>query len=92
MDSLLKSEFPIPCPGGGRTEKVRLDRILSASSMRTAKGEYKFKSISKSKLNSHLRKMEMESAKHQRLMEKMMEEFNDLYADLLKSADITIKR
>lgn len=92
MDSLLKSELPVPCPGGGRTEKVRLDKILSAPSLKTAKGEYKFKSTSKSKLNSHLRKMEMENDKHQKLFKKMMEEFNDLYAELLKSADISIKR
>jgi hypothetical protein len=92
MDDLLKMELPVQCPGGGRTEKMRLDKILSSSSIRTSKGEYKIKSASKSKMNSHLRKMEMEKTKYERMMSKMMDDFNDIYAELFKTADIIIKR
>ena len=47
MDALLKQEFEVPCPGGGRSTKMRLDRILNSSSVKTSKGEYKLKSNSK---------------------------------------------
>jgi len=91
MDALLKQEFEIPCPGGGRSAKMKLQRILSSSSVKTSKGEYKLKSSSKSNIKSQLRKMEREQEKFQKQFEKMQKEFFELYAEMFQDAEKTIK-
>jgi len=92
MNALLKTEMEVQCPGGSRPLKIRLDKILSSSTIKTQKGEYKLKSISISKLKNHLRDMEKEQEKFEKTMEKMQREFAGLYTDLFKTADITVKR
>jgi len=91
MDALLKQEFEIPCPGAGRSTKMKLDRILSSSTIRTSKGEYKLKSNSKSKIKNQLRNMQREQDKFQKQLEKMQREFFELYAQMLQDAEKTIK-
>jgi len=91
MDALLKQEFEIPCPGGGRSAKMKLQRILSSSSVKTSKGEYKLKSSSKSNIKSQLRKMDREQEKFQKQFEKMQKEFFQLYAEMFQDAEKTIK-
>ena len=91
MDALLKQEFEIPCPGGGRSAKMKLEKILSSSSVKTSKGEYKLKSSSKSNIKSQLRKMEREQEKFQKQFEKMQKEFFELYAEMFQDAEKTIK-
>ena len=91
MDALLKQEFEIPCPGGGRSAKMKLQRILSSSSVKTSKGEYKLKSSSKSNIKSQLRKMEREQENFQKQFEKMQKEFFELYAEMFQDAEKTIK-
>jgi hypothetical protein len=71
MDALLKQEFEVPCPGGGKSTKMKLDRILNSSTIRTSKGEYKLKSNSKSKIKNQLRNMQREQDKFQKQLEKM---------------------
>jgi signal transduction protein with GAF and PtsI domain len=92
MKELLKQEFEIECPGGGRSTKIKLERILSASSIKTPKGEYKLKSSDKSKIKSHLRNMEREAERFQKQMEKDQKEFFKLYSAMLSNSDITVKR
>ena len=91
MDALLKQEFEVPCPGGGRSTKMRLDRILNSSSVRTSKGEYKLKSNSKSKIKNQLRNMQREQDNFQKQLEKMQKEFFELYAQMLQDAEKIIK-
>lgn len=91
MDALLKQEFEVPCPGGGRSTKMRLDRILNSSSVRTSKGEYKLKSNSKSKIKNQLRNMQREQDRFQKQLEKMQKEFFELYAQMLQDAEKIIK-
>ena len=91
MDALLKQEFEIPCPGGGRSAKMKLQRILSSSSVKTSKGEYKLKSSSKSNIKSQLRKMDREQEKFQKQFEKMQKEFFELYGEMFQDAEKTIK-
>jgi|TARA_B110000305_G_scaffold206346_1_gene237133 hypothetical protein len=38
MDALLKQEFEIPCPGGGRSAKMKLEKILSSIVCKNIKG------------------------------------------------------
>jgi len=91
MDALLKQEFEVPCPGGGRSTKMRLDRILNSSSVRTSKGEYKLKSNSKSKIKNQLKNKQREQDKFQKQLEKMQKEFFELYAQMLQDAEKVIK-
>ena len=91
MDALLKQEFEVPCPGGGRSTKMRLDRILNSSSVRTSKGEYKLKSNSKSKIKNQLRNMQREQDNFQRQLEKMQKDFFELYGQMFQDAEKVIK-
>ena len=70
MKALLNQEFEIQCPGGGRSTKMKLDKILNSSTIRTGKGEYKLNSSDKSRIKSHLRDMEREQERFEKLMEK----------------------
>ena len=91
MDALLKQEFEVPCPGGGRSTKMKLDRILNSSYVRTSKGEYKLKSNSKSKIKNQLRNMQREQDRFHKQLEKMQKEFFELYAQMLQDAEKVIK-
>jgi len=92
MKALLNQEFEIQCPGGGRSTKMKLDKILNSSTIKTAKGEYKLNSSDKSRIKSHLRDMEREQERFEKLMEKEQKEFFELYAKMLQNSEITIKR
>ena len=91
MDALLKQEFEIPCPGGGRSTKMRLERILSSSSLRTSKGEYKLKSNSKSKIKNQLKNMQKEQDNFEKKLEKMQREIFEIYGEMFQDAEKTIK-
>lgn len=91
MDALLKQEFEVPCPGGGKSTKMKLDKILNSSTIRTSKGEYKLKSSSKSKIKNQLRNMQREQDKFQKQLEKMQKEFFELYGQMYQDAEKVIK-
>ena len=91
MDALLKQEFEVPCPGGGKSTKMKLDRILNSSTIRTSKGEYKLKSNSKSKIKNQIRNMQIEQDKFQKQLEKMQKEFFELYGQMYQDAEKVIK-
>ena len=91
MGALLKQEFEVPCPGGGKSTKMKLDRILNSSTIRTSKGEYKLKSNSKSKIKNQLRNMQREQDKFQKQLEKMQKEFFELYGQMYQDAEKVIK-
>jgi len=58
MKALLNQEFEIQCPGGGRSVKMKLEKILGSTIIKTSKGEYKLNSSDKSRIKSQLRDME----------------------------------
>ena len=91
MNALLKQEFEVPCPGGGKSTKMKLDRILNSSTIRTSKGEYKLKSNSKSKIKNQLRNMQREQDNFQRQLEKMQKDFFELYGQMFQDAEKVIK-
>ena len=91
MDALLKQEFEVPCPGGGSSTKMKLERILNSSSVKTSKGEYKLKSNSKSKIKNQLRNMQREQDNFQRQLEKMQKDFFELYGQMFQDAEKVIK-
>ena len=91
MDALLKQEFEVPCPGGGSSTKMRLEKILNSSTIRTSKGEYKLKSNSKSKIKYQLKNMQKEQDNFEKKLEKMQREFFELYGEMFQDAEKTIK-
>jgi hypothetical protein len=91
MDALLKQEFEVPCPGGGKSTKMKLDRILNSAIIRTSKGHYNLKSNSKSKIRNQLRNMQREQDKFQKQLEKMQKEFFELYGQMYQDAEKVIK-
>lgn len=92
MKALLNQEFEIQCPGGGRSVKMKLEKILSSTTIKTSKGEYKPNSSDKSKIKSKLRDMEREQKRFEKLMDKEQKQFFELYAKMLQNSEITIKR
>jgi len=92
MKALLNQEFEIQCPGGGRSVKMKLEKILGSTIIKTSKGEYKLNSSDKSRIKSQLRDMEKEQERFKKLMEREQKEFFELYAKMLQNSEITIKR
>ena len=41
--AILNQQTEVPCPGGGRDHRCKMGDIIGKSSLRTSKGEYKFK-------------------------------------------------
>jgi len=91
MKSLLNQEFEIPCPAGGRSTKMKLDRILKSYSIKTQKAEYKTKPADRIKIKRHLIDMENEQKKFEKLMEKKQKETFELYAKMLLNSEIVFK-
>lgn len=84
MKELLNQEFEIPCPGGGTSKKMKLDKILSSPYIRTSKGEYILNYSDKSRIKSHLRVMD-------RKQKELQKELFQLYAKMLGNSKIIIK-
>ena len=79
--AILNSQTEVPCPGGGGNQRCKMNDIVGRSSLRTRKGEYKFKSSAQSRAKSALRNWV-----------KYQEEFYKYYNEILATADITIKK
>ena len=79
--AVLNAQTEVPCPGGGRDLRCKLSDIVSKSSLRTQKGEYKFKSSAQSKAKSALKNLV-----------RYEKEFYKSYSEILSTADITIKK
>ena len=71
----------MPCPGGGRNQRCKMNDVVGRSSLRTQKGEYKFKSSAQSRAKSALKNWV-----------RYQEEFYKYYNEILATADVTVKR
>ncbi|MBU0560302.1 MAG: hypothetical protein KJ799_14805 [Bacteroidetes bacterium] len=89
----MKNEkIQIPCPGGGKPEKVTYKDLCTKSSIKTQKGEYKFKSNDRSKLNRSIDDIEKYQKEYENKIKKLIESTQTCVRDLLKNADVTIKK
>jgi len=79
--AILNSQTEVPCPGGGRAQRCKMSDVISRSSLRTQKGEYKFKSSAQSRAKSALKNWV-----------RYQEEFYKYYNEIISTADITIKQ
>ena len=78
MKELLNQEFEIPCPGGGRSTKMKLDRILNSFTIRTSKGEWKLNNHERNRIRRHLGYMENEGNRFEKLIENEQKKFEKL--------------
>jgi hypothetical protein len=70
---------------------MKLDKILNSSAIRTGKGEYKLSRSHQTKIKYHLRDMEREQKKFEKLLEKKQKEFFELYATMLANSEKVIR-
>ncbi|MBU0474886.1 MAG: hypothetical protein KKF62_12085 [Bacteroidetes bacterium] len=89
----MKNEkIQIPCPGGGRPENITYRELCTKSNIKTQKGEYKFKSTYQNKLSRSIDDIERFQKEHENKTKKLIESMQTCVQDLLKNADITIKK
>jgi hypothetical protein len=89
----MKNEIiQLPCPGGGRPEKVTYKDISTKSSIRTQKGEYRFKSNDQSKLRHSLDEIERFQKEFEIKLKKLIENAEKCVQELIKNADVIIKK
>ena len=96
--AILNQQTEVPCPGGGRDQRCKMGDIIGKSSLRTSKGEYKFKSSDQYKAKDAIKKLiqrqekfdkEVENMQKQliRDVEKLQDNFGKAFSNILVSAD-----
>jgi len=79
--AILNQVTKIPCAGGGKPQTCKMKDVIGKSSLKTQKGEYKFKGSAQSKAKYALKNWV-----------KYQEEFYKHYNAILKTADVIVKR
>ena len=96
--AILNQQTEVPCPGGGRDQRCKMGDIIGKSSLRTSKGEYKFKSSDQYKAKDAIKKLiqrqekfdkEVENMQKQliRDVEKLQDNLGKAFSNILVSAD-----
>ena len=89
---IMNQEVKVDCPGGGSAKKCKMKDVINSRTIKTSKGEYKFKGSSQSKAKyavKNIAKLQEQFAKD---MEDAQEELMEAYVNILQTADITVKR
>ena len=100
--AILNQQTEVPCPGGGRDHRCKMGDIIGKSSLRTSKGEYKFKSSDQYKAKDAMKKLIQRQEKFEKEIEKMQQQlerdseklqdnFNEAFANVIANAEKTIK-
>tara|TARA_B100000575_G_scaffold199525_1_gene161488 strand:- start:266 stop:592 length:327 start_codon:yes stop_codon:yes gene_type:complete len=77
--AILNQQTEVPCPGGGRNQKCKMGDIIGKSSLRTSKGEYKFKSSDQYKAKDAMKRLIQRQEKFEKEVERMQKQLdNDL--------------
>jgi len=93
MTNLEKEKTEIPCPGGGRPIQTTFGELTKRSSIKSAKGhEYRFKSNDQNKLEKSMNNIEKLQTEFEKNMLKAKKEFETSFQNLLKNADILLKK
>ena len=96
--AILNQQTEVPCPGGGKDQRCKMGDIIGKSSLKTSKGEYKFKSSDQYKAKDAIKKLiqrqekfdkEVENMQKQliRDVEKLQDNFGKAFSNILVSAD-----
>lgn len=89
---MKNEEIQIPCPGGGKPEKVSINNLCSRSTIKTQKGEYKFKSYDQNNLKRSIDNLEKYQKEYQNKLKIMSEVVHTSVKNLLKNADVIIRK
>ena len=82
--AILNQQTEVPCPGGGRDHRCKMGDIIGKSSLRTSKGEYKFKNSDQYKAKDAMKKLIQRQEKFDKEVERMQQQ---LERDLSKLQD-----
>ena len=96
--AILNQQTEVPCPGGGRDHRCKMGDIIGKSSLRTSKGEYKFKNSDQYKAKDAMKKLIQRQEKfdkevermHQQLerdLSKLQDNFGKAFSNVLVTAD-----
>ncbi len=100
--AILNQQIEVPCPGSGRNQRCKMNDVIGKSSLRTQKGEYKFKSSDQYKAKDAMKKLIQRQEKFEKEIEKMQQQlerdseklqdnFNEAFANVIANAEKTIK-
>ena len=100
--AILNQQIEVPCPGSGRNHRCKMNDVIGRSSLRTQKGEYKFKSSDQYKAKDAMKKLIQRQEKFEKEIEKMQQQlerdseklqdnFNEAFANVIANAEKTIK-
>ena len=92
LRDLEKQSMEVPCPGGGRDIKTSIGDLAKRSSVRSSKGEYKFKSSQQSKLRNAMKDIIKLHERFEKELGKAQEEMMECVQDVLANANVLIKR
>ena len=100
--AILNQQVEVPCPGGGRDQRCKVNDVIGRGSLRTQKGEYKFKSNDQYKAKDAMKKLiqryekfEKEVLRMQQQLErdteKLRNNFDEAFLNIIKNAGTIIK-
>ena len=99
---ILNQQVEVPCPGGGRDQRCKMNDVIGRGNLRTQKGEYKFKSSDQYKAKAAIKKLIQRQEKFQKDVERMQQQlerdeeklldnFYKAYANVIKNAETISK-
>ncbi len=100
--AILNQQVEVPCPGGGRDQRCKKNDIIGRGSLRTQKGEYKFKSNDQYKAKDAMKKLIQRYEKFEKEVERMQQQlerdaeklrnnFDEAFLNIIKNAGTIIK-
>ena len=100
--AFLNQQVEVRCPGGGRDQRCKVNDVIGRGSLRTQKGEYKFKSNDQYKAKDAMKKLiqryekfEKEVLRMQQQLErdteKLRNNFDEAFLNIIKNAGTIIK-
>ena len=100
--AFLNQQVEVRCPGGGRDQRCKKNDFIGRGSLRTQKGEYKFKSNDQYKAKDAMKKLiqryekfEKEVLRMQQQLErdteKLRNNFDEAFLNIIKNAGTIIK-
>jgi len=99
---ILNQQVEVPCPGGGRDQRCKMNDVIGRGSLRTQKGEYKFKSSDQYKAKDAIKKLIQRQEKFDKEVQRMQQQLekdltnlygkvNESFANVIANAEKIIK-
>tara|TARA_B100001250_G_scaffold410044_1_gene435679 strand:- start:759 stop:1082 length:324 start_codon:yes stop_codon:yes gene_type:complete len=99
---ILNQQVEVPCPGGGRDQRCKMNDVIGRGNLRTQKGEYKFKSSDQYKAKDAIKKLIQRQEKFDKEVQRMQQQLekdltnlygkvNESFANVIANAEKIIK-